>query len=220
MSDSLSFLELILHPDRMMHRVVSYLDDQPVILYSDTEGSDFGIGLILWDPLFPATTFSSSETCPPWLLNHVTTRSGPSTDDLQKIINPVELIASLTSLWTYRDLVHGHRVLLFQDNTTVFTEAITDYSDSDIVLLELVVTVLAERPVHEFRLEVSSVGSSDVRVVVIVRHQRLGPLHVHGEGLPLLLPLEPLLLLALGPTRFVRLPLDVHPLLRGWLSSV
>jgi hypothetical protein len=133
MSDSLSFLELILHPDRVPHRVVSFLDDQPVILYSDAEGSDFGIGLIAWDPLFPATTFSSSDTCPSWLLNHVTTRSGPSTDGRQNIINPVELIGSLTALWTYRDLVRGRRVLLFQDNSTAFTAAITGYSDSDIV---------------------------------------------------------------------------------------
>jgi len=40
MSVSLSFLELILHPDRVSHRVVSFLDDPPVISYSDTEGSD------------------------------------------------------------------------------------------------------------------------------------------------------------------------------------
>jgi hypothetical protein len=78
MSVSLSFLELILHQDRVPHRIVSFLDDQLVILYSDDEGSDFGIGLIAWDPLFPATTFSSFNTCPPWLLNHVTTRSGSS----------------------------------------------------------------------------------------------------------------------------------------------
>ncbi len=54
-------------------------------------------------------------------------------DGRRNIINPVEIIGSLTSLWTYRDLVRGRRVLLFQDNSTVFTEAITGYSDSDIV---------------------------------------------------------------------------------------
>jgi hypothetical protein len=84
---------------------------------------------------------------PPWLLNHVTTRSGSSTDGHQNIINPVELIGSLTARWTYRDLVHGRRVLLFQDNSTVFTSAITGYSDSDIVreiagLFHLSVTAL------------------------------------------------------------------------------
>jgi hypothetical protein len=56
-----------------------------------------------------------------------------STDDRRNIINPVELIGSLVVPWTYRDLVLGHRVLLFQDNSTAFTVAITDYSDSDIV---------------------------------------------------------------------------------------
>ncbi len=51
----------------------------------------------------------------------------------QNIINPVDLIGSLTALWTYRDLVRGCRVLLFQDNSTAFTAVITGYSDSDIV---------------------------------------------------------------------------------------
>ena len=54
-------------------------------------------------------------------------------DGRRNIINPVELIGSLTVPWTYRDLVRGRRVLLFQDNSTAFTSAITGYSDSDIV---------------------------------------------------------------------------------------
>jgi hypothetical protein len=56
-----------------------------------------------------------------------------STDDCRNIINPVEVIDSLAVPWTYRDLVRGRRVLLFQDNSTTFTVAMTGYSDSDIV---------------------------------------------------------------------------------------
>ncbi len=56
-----------------------------------------------------------------------------STDGRRNIINSVDLIGSLTVPWTYRDLVRGRRVLLFQDNSTAFTVVITGYSDSDIV---------------------------------------------------------------------------------------
>jgi hypothetical protein len=56
-----------------------------------------------------------------------------STDGRRNIINPVELIGSLAVPWTYRDLDRGRRVLLFQDNSTAFTAAITGYSHSDIV---------------------------------------------------------------------------------------
>ena len=63
MSAVLSFLELIIHQDRVPHRGVSFLDDPSVILYSDAEGSNFGIGLIAWDPMSPATTSSSSNKC-------------------------------------------------------------------------------------------------------------------------------------------------------------
>jgi hypothetical protein len=56
-----------------------------------------------------------------------------STDGRRNIINPVELIGSLAALWTYRDLDRGRRVLLFQDNSTAFTLAISGYSESDIV---------------------------------------------------------------------------------------
>jgi hypothetical protein len=56
-----------------------------------------------------------------------------SIDGRRNIINPVELIGSLAVPWTYRDLVHGRRVLLFQDNSTAFTVAITGSSDSDVV---------------------------------------------------------------------------------------
>ena len=135
MSASLSFPELILHPDRVPHRIVSFLMTN-WSSYSLTARGPTSVSASLLGTLYSQQRPSLPLTMPPMVTEprHNAMWAIPeSIDGRRNIINPVELIGSLTVPWTYRDLVRGHRVLLFQDNSTAFTVAITGYSDSDVV---------------------------------------------------------------------------------------
>ncbi len=85
-------------------------------------------------------------------------------------------------------------------------------------LLEPLVAELGDRPVHVLLLEVEHVADEAahvLRAAVELVEQLQRALHVRGEVLAELLPLEPLLLLALAPRRLVGLPLARHSF--GWL---
>ena len=138
---ALSFLELILHPDRLPSRTISFDEVPPVILYSDAEGETFGIGLFAWDPLTPSEHWYASDVCPQWLLDRIKDLVPPQVEaprhptcqekeEHPHIIAPVEMAGSLSALLTFAHLIRGRRVFLFQDNASAFNAAISGYCDN------------------------------------------------------------------------------------------
>jgi hypothetical protein len=131
METALLFLEAILAPEALPHRRICFDNVQlpHVVAYSDAEGADFGIGLVVFDPLQPrpptdplagrlAAGYYSVATCPGWLLDRL--RAMHPRDDDQGLINCVELVGAISLLLTFADIISDRHALLYQDNSTAF----------------------------------------------------------------------------------------------------
>ena len=119
------FLEMILHRDRLPQRVVEFQESPPIIVYSDAEGCNFHIGLVAWDPWDPKRIHSANGQCPLWLREHARSLSPDVRNDDDGMINVVEMAGALALLTTFPDLLRGHRVFMYQDNSTAFHCAVT-----------------------------------------------------------------------------------------------
>lgn len=83
------FLEMILHRDRLPQRVMEFQDSPPILVYSDAEGCNFHIGLVVWDPLDPKLIHSANGQCPLWLREHARSLSPDVRNDDDGMINVV-----------------------------------------------------------------------------------------------------------------------------------
>jgi hypothetical protein len=131
MTTALEFLEAILDPEALPKRRICFDNVQlpHVVAYSDAEGAEFGIGLVMFDPMTPrlptdklagilAAGFWSTTTCPGWLMDRL--RAAHPRDDDQGLINGVELIGAISLLLTFADVISDRHALLYQDNSTAF----------------------------------------------------------------------------------------------------
>ena len=116
MTTALEFLEAILATEALPERCICFDNVQlpHVVAYSDAEGVQYGISLVIFDPLLHlppidlltgvlAGRYRLSTTCPEWLLARL--RDMHPRDDDQGLINCVELIDDISLFMTFADVI-------------------------------------------------------------------------------------------------------------------
>ena len=90
----------------------------PFIVYSDTEGSEFNIGLVAWDPVDPTRVHSAASECPPCLLQSACSMCPDVFDSNDGLMNAVAMAEAL-ALLIFPDMLRVCRILTYQDKSTV-----------------------------------------------------------------------------------------------------